>query len=110
MKIRYLSVVLLTLSVITVGANIRLLAEDLPQSAGLILEPIPSPTADSIWAGLAAARPRYLTISFKSKDGKSGQVSINQEDGTIKYSGAYAPDQAARIFWEAMGKSAQCIP
>ena len=40
--------------------------------------------------------PTYLTLP--------GQVSINLQDGSMKFEPGYSPDAAARQFWEAMSQ------
>lgn len=35
-------------------------------------------------------------------------VTVNLKSGAVKYAPNYTPDEAARVFWEALGKEARC--
>ena len=57
----------------------------------------PSPWITQGNLGITMAHPLYLTISCGH-----GTVSINTDDGSVKFDGGCVPDDAAKSFWIAI--------
>ena len=57
---------------------------------------------------IAAADPTPSTISIRPIHNRPPLVTIHP-DGTLEYGPDYTPDEAARVFWDAMAARAQSM-
>jgi hypothetical protein len=56
----------------------------------------------STGATISNWQPTHLTIMGNGQD---FLVKISLNDGSIEYGASYTPDEAARVFWESIGRA-----